>query len=260
MRWVRYRGPGTEPDDRPRLGIVVGDVVHGGTREETVLGRIAAGSLAERGAELRDSPDETVPLADVSLAAPIETPPSFRDFMAFERHVEGMGQLAGASPAVPDVWYRQPLFYFSNPAGLQGPDDDVRMPPGSTVLDFELEIAAVVGSPASGGRLSDLTVDEAARCIVGYALMNDWTARDLQAAEMQGPLGPCKGKDFATSLGPWLLTADEVPGLAEGDASDIAAHRADRRHRLRLRLAEQHGVELRRAGRLRLSRHPAAQR
>ena len=221
MRWVRYR-PATDPGGQPRVGVVAGDHVHGSTDQLCVLNLLADGGLANRGARLLDAPDEIVALTDVSLAAPVETPPSIRDFMAFRQHVEGMGRLAGADPAVPDVWYRQPLYYFSNPACLHGPDEDVAMPPGCEVFDFELEVAAVVGPAPGGGGLNDLTVDQAARCIAGYVLMNDWTARDLQADEMQGPLGPCKGKDFAISLGPWLITADELPGLASGEAVDVA--------------------------------------
>jgi 2-keto-4-pentenoate hydratase/2-oxohepta-3-ene-1,7-dioic acid hydratase in catechol pathway len=181
-----------------------------------VLELVASGSLRDVGARLLGAPQEIVPLAEAWLAPPIETPPSVRDFMAFERHVEGMGRLVGATPSVPEIWYRQPLFYFSNPAGLLGPHDDVTTPPGCQVFDFELEVAAVVGPAPGVPRLADLTVTEAAHCIVGYALMNDWSARDLQAVEMEGPLGPCKGKDSAISLGPWLITAEELPGLAEG--------------------------------------------
>ena len=221
MRWVRYRDAG-DPETRPRLGAVVGDLIHASTQDVSLLGLLGDGHLATYGSRLLSSPDEVVAITDVSLAAPIESPPSIRDFMAFEQHVEGMGRLAGTTPSVPDVWYRQPLFYFSNPACLHGPDDDVAMPPGGEVFDFELEVAAIVGLAPGITRLSDLTVEESARCISGYVLMNDWTARDLQFAEMQGPLGPCKGKDFAISLGPWLLTADELPGLATGESADIA--------------------------------------
>ena len=221
MRWVRYR-PADRPNAQPRVGVVVDDAVHGDADGVTMLALVAAARLDERGEQLRTAPDEVHPLAEVVLAAPIETPPSLRDFMAFEQHVEGMAHLVGATPPVPEIWYRQPLYYFSNPACLLGPNDDVAMPPGCTVFDFELEIAALVGPRPDGGPLADLSVDQAAGAIVGYLLMNDWTARDLQAAEMQGPLGPCKGKDFATSLGPWLLTADELPGLAHGADSGIS--------------------------------------
>jgi 2-keto-4-pentenoate hydratase/2-oxohepta-3-ene-1,7-dioic acid hydratase in catechol pathway len=221
MKWLRYRPASPDHAVPPHLGVVVGDVVHGAGADLSILGLIASGSLGELGKRLFDSPEETVPLTDVIVTAPIQTPPSIRDFMAFEQHVEAMGRLVGATPYVPEVWHRQPLYYFSNPASLVGPYDDVAVPPGCDMFDFELEVAAVVGPAPGLPSLGDLTVAEAARCIVGYTLMNDWTARDLQAVEMQGPLGPCKGKDSAIGLGPWLLTTDEVPGLATGEPSGI---------------------------------------
>jgi 2-keto-4-pentenoate hydratase/2-oxohepta-3-ene-1,7-dioic acid hydratase in catechol pathway len=106
---------------------------------------------------------------------------------------------------VPDAWYTAPTFYFTNPHAVFGPHDDVPMPPGSQVLDFELEVAAVIGRE---GR--DLTPEQARENIVGYTVFNDWSARDLQSAEMKVGLGPCKGKDTATTLGPYLVTADEL--------------------------------------------------
>jgi 2-keto-4-pentenoate hydratase/2-oxohepta-3-ene-1,7-dioic acid hydratase in catechol pathway len=214
MRWVRARHGGDV-----LAGVVVGAGDGGqahALRDVTVLGLVATGGLAEAARRAQEDPDVVVPLTAVELLAPIETPPSIRDFMAFEQHVAGMGLLAGARPTVPDVWRDQPLFYFSNPASLVGPYDDVAMPPGCEVFDFELEVAAVVGPHPDGLPLRDLTPEESAACLVGYVLLNDWSARDLQMREMQGPLGPCKGKDSAITLGPWLLSADELPGLAGG--------------------------------------------
>jgi 2-keto-4-pentenoate hydratase/2-oxohepta-3-ene-1,7-dioic acid hydratase in catechol pathway len=204
VRWVRYR---RTPDPTVRVGVVQDGIVHGGPGSITDL--LARRGLATYATRLLAEAEEVLSLDEVSLLAPVEDPPSVRDFMAFERHVEGMGMLVGAVVSVPDVWYAQPLFYFSNPASILGPNDDVRVPPGCEVFDFELEVAAVVGPLEDGQALSDLTIEEAQRAIVGHVLMNDWSARDLQAAEMQGPLGPCKGKDSAITLGPWLLTADE---------------------------------------------------
>jgi 2-keto-4-pentenoate hydratase/2-oxohepta-3-ene-1,7-dioic acid hydratase in catechol pathway len=131
-----------------------------------------------------------------------------------------MGRLVGAEPRVPDVWYDQPLFYFTNPSSVIGPYDDVRIPPGCAVFDFELEVAAVVGPRPAGAPLTNLSIAEAGEIIAGYVLVNDWSARDLQMREMQGPLGPCKGKDAAITFGPWLVSADELPGLAHG-STDI---------------------------------------
>jgi fumarylacetoacetate (FAA) hydrolase len=137
------------------------------------------------------------PLADVDLRPPVAQPPSIRDFYAFERHVKTARALRGQD--VPQEWYELPVFYFSNPAAVYGPDDDVPYPDGTQELDYELELAAVVGAEGKIG---------------GFTVMNDWSARDLQRAEMKVGLGPAKGKDFATSLGPIVVTPDEFPGTA----------------------------------------------
>ncbi|HEU4450711.1 MAG TPA: fumarylacetoacetate hydrolase family protein [Gaiellaceae bacterium] len=135
-------------------------------------------------------------LADVRLVAPIPHPPSVRDFYAFERHVRSARAERGLEMA--PEWYRIPVFYFSNPAAVHGPDEEVLFPPESSAWDYELEAAAVVGAE---GR------------IAGFTVMNDWSARDLQKMEMAVGLGPAKGKDFATSLGPVLVTTDELGDL-----------------------------------------------
>ena len=134
-------------------------------------------------------------LAEVRLLAPVPSPPSVRDFYAYEGHVRAGFQRRGA-PGIPDAWYEAPVFYFSNPAAVFGPGQAVQRPPSCQMLDFELEIAAVIGSDQQ---------------IAGFALLNDWSARDIQRREMTVGLGPAKGKDFATSLGPWLVSPDELP-------------------------------------------------
>jgi fumarylacetoacetate (FAA) hydrolase len=135
-------------------------------------------------------------LADVRLRAPIPQPPSVRDFYAFEQHVATARATRGLE--VPPEWYGQPVFYFSNPAAIFGPDDEIAFPATSSAWDYELEVAAVIGAEAS---------------IAGFTVLNDWSARDLQRAEMTVGLGPAKGKDFATSLGPVLVTPEELGGL-----------------------------------------------
>lgn len=210
MRWVRYRSAAG-----PRLGVVVGDQVNGSTEADLVQ-LLVDHRLAAAGEQALGRPVEVLPLDEANLMAPVHRPPAIRDFMAFEQHVEGMAMLVEGRPTVPDVWYDQPLFYFSNPASVVGPHDEVAVPPGCAAFDFELEVAAVIGM--GGG---DLTLDDAARSIAGYVLMNDWSARDVQAREMQGPLGPCKGKDSAITLGPWFVSADELPGLATGEPTGI---------------------------------------
>lgn len=110
-----------------------------------------------------------------------------------------------AEAAVPPEWYQAPTFYFTNPYAVVGAFDDVAVPPGSERFDFELEVACVVGRD---GR--SLTPEQARGHVFGYTVLNDWSARDLQSREMRVQLGPVKGKDSATTLGPWLVTADEV--------------------------------------------------
>ena len=134
-------------------------------------------------------------LADVRLHAPVPVPPSVRDFFAYEGHVTTGSRLRGLD-GPPPAWYEQPVFYFSNPAGIVGHQDAVRAPHGSTKLDLELEVAAVLDAE---GR------------IAGFTLLNDFSARDVQRAEMTVGLGPAKGKDFATGLGPFLVTPDDLP-------------------------------------------------
>lgn len=196
-------------------GIVVGDRVvafpHGiGVRDllETGLDR-----ALELGAETEAMTSERDPLvADVRLLPPLR-PVTIRDFVTFEEHVEGM---TAAHGGVPVQWYELPTFYFTNPHSVLGPEDVVVPPAATQRLDFELEIAAVIGAvPGRDG--AHLAPDEAGAHIFGYTIMNDWSARDVQDREMAVRLGPCKGKDFATTLGPVLVTADEVADLVDAD-------------------------------------------
>jgi fumarylacetoacetate (FAA) hydrolase len=154
-------------------------------------------------------------LADVRLSAPVPEPPSVRDFFAFEQHVATARAHRGSE--VPTEWYEIPVFYFSNPAAIYGPDDEVPYPQASEELDYELEVAAVIGT---SGR------------IAGFTVMNDWSARDLQRKEVRVGLGPAKGKDFATSLGPVLVTIDEFDG---GAAEMVARVNGEERSRGNLR-------------------------
>jgi 2-keto-4-pentenoate hydratase/2-oxohepta-3-ene-1,7-dioic acid hydratase in catechol pathway len=174
------------------------------------LVRLGPDRLREEGEHALGQPRRAVPLDEVRLLAPLPEPPTIRDFMVFPDHVEGVGMLFGR-PGIPPVWWEQPVFYFTNPYAVVGPYDEVAMPPGCVDLDFELEVAAVVGRP---GR--DLTPEEAQQTIVGYTIMNDWSSRDLQSREMSVGLGPAKGKDAATTLGPVLVTADELEPFRHG--------------------------------------------
>lgn len=199
MRWVAY----VSPTGDERIGLVLGDSVHGLERPHRLLALLgddgeALSAAAERAAS---DPLEVVALGDVGLLAPITTPPSIRDFMSFEEHVRN------ASGRVHPGWYEVPVFYFTNPAAVHGPRDDVAIAPGSNEFDYELEFAAVIGRPGS-----DLSPAHAADHIAGYMLLCDWSARDLQRVEtsVQPSLGPVKGKDSATSFGPYFVTADEL--------------------------------------------------
>ena len=135
------------------------------------------------------------PAAGVELLAPVPRPPSVRDFFAFERHIATARANRGST--VPAEWYEFPVFYFTNPAAIVGPGVQVPYPAGTAELDYELEVAAVIGPDAE---------------IAGFTIMNDWSARDVQRKEMRVGLGPAKAKDFAISLGPVLVTADEFDG------------------------------------------------
>ncbi|MFI1031276.1 fumarylacetoacetate hydrolase family protein [Streptomyces sp. NPDC020951] len=168
------------------------------------------GALLDAGAATFDVPPGPH-VSEVRLLAPLE-PPTVRDFVTFEEHVEGVRRSVDGVGGVPDAWYDAPTFYFTNPYAIVGAHDDVPMPPGSSVLDFELEVAAVIGRE---GR--DLAPEQARDHIIGYTIFNDWSARDLQTREMQVRLGPCKGKDTAATLGPYLVTADELEPYRDSD-------------------------------------------
>lgn len=191
------------------VGVVTDDGVHLLDHPVTVLDLLRSGDLTEAGRDaLRSRP---VALHDARLLAPLE-PPTVRDFVAFEEHVEGVRKSIDGAGGVAPEWYEAPTFYFTNPYAVIGPDDDVPVPPGSSVLDFELEVAAVIGRE---GR--HLSPERAREHIAGYTIFNDWSARDLQAREMKVNLGPAKGKDTATTLGPWLVTPDELEPYRDAD-------------------------------------------
>ena len=213
MRWVTFTRDGGAHD---HVGLVVDATVHAlppGTSLLALLGddgqRLA--DAAERA--LRD-PAEVHALGDLRLRSPIPAPPTVRDFYAFEQHVKTARKRRGLEMD-PD-WYELPVFYFSNPYAARGDGDEVAVPPGSGELDFELEVAAIIGR---GG--ADLTPEQGEAAIAGFCVMNDWSARDIQRREMKLSMGPVKGKDFATSLGPMLVTPDELADARAGRAYDL---------------------------------------
>jgi fumarylacetoacetate (FAA) hydrolase len=176
----------------------------------------ALGEVLE-GFEPADDDDAAIlDAADLAFGSPILRPASLRDFYAFERHVATMWQRRGQD--VPEAWYRLPIFYFSNVSEVRGPGDPVWAPRGSAELDYELEIAALIDTA-----VRDLPADRAEDAIGGYMVFNDWSARDLQRDETAVRLGPAKGKDFASTLGPWLVTPDELADARAGKGYDLAA-------------------------------------
>jgi len=183
-------------------GIVDGDTVVQ-LAAQTLQSFFTGGGTARHHAEYA--------LADVELRAPVLHPPSVRDFYAFEQHVKTARASRGLD--VPAEWYELPVFYFSNPAAIYGPGDEIPRPPETNELDYELEVAAIIGAE---GRIG------------GFTIMNDFSARDLQRAEMKVGLGPAKGKDFATSLGPIVVTPDEFDGA---DGTMVARVNGEERSR-----------------------------
>jgi fumarylacetoacetate (FAA) hydrolase len=159
-----------------------------------------------------DDDDAVLDADDLVFGPPILRPPSFRDFYAFEGHVATMWRRREAE--VPEAWYRLPVFYFSNTSELRGPDEPVWAPGDSAELDYELEVAVLVDTPAR-----DLPAERAEEAIGGYTILNDWSARDLQRDETTVRLGPAKGKDFASSIGPWLVTPDELAAARRAGAT-----------------------------------------
>lgn len=163
---------------------------------------------------LTAEPEEPMDAADLTFGPPILQPPTFRDFYAFEQHVGTMWRRRNME--IPEAWYRMPIFYFSNVSEMRGPGEAVWAPRGSSELDYELEVAAVVDTP-----VRDLDASRGEEAIGGYTILNDWSARDLQREETTVRLGPAKGKDFASSIGPWLVTPDELADARRGSGYEL---------------------------------------
>lgn len=190
-----------------------------------MLALIEAGATGlDAARKLAAAPRVTHALASVKLLAPIPRPPRLRDFLCFELHVRqsranrylfGMGteRLDPSKVEIPKVWYEKPVYYKGNTFSVVGPEAEVRWPSYSRIIDYELEIGLIVGK---GG--VNIAPKDAPAHIFGYTVFNDFSARDAQYIEMQGQLGPAKGKDFDTgnAFGPWITTADEI-----GDANAL---------------------------------------
>jgi 2-keto-4-pentenoate hydratase/2-oxohepta-3-ene-1,7-dioic acid hydratase in catechol pathway len=221
VTYVLLDGQGAGLD---RVGVLAPDgrIVDLGERFASMLELIAGGSAAlEVARSALGRAQRMLEPNTVRLRAPLPVPPQMRDAMTFETHYrQGMQVMArmraGAAGAlaarlgfvrIPRVWYEQPTYYKCNRFSVIGPEQDVRWPTGAKLMDYELEIAAVIGKAGK-----DIARKDALAHVFGYMIYNDMTARDLQEREMRGHLGPAKGKDFDTGnvLGPWLVTADEI--------------------------------------------------
>jgi 2-keto-4-pentenoate hydratase/2-oxohepta-3-ene-1,7-dioic acid hydratase in catechol pathway len=156
------------------------------------LGAAASGAVPADGARV------VWPHAEVSLRAPLR-PRTLREFSVFEGH------LAAVMGTLPEVWYRMPIYWKGNPNAVFGPEDTLPWPAYSDRLDFELEIAAVIGTAGT-----NIAPGRALEHVAGFTIFNDVSARDIQFREMQFSLGPAKGKDFCNVFGPALVTPDEL--------------------------------------------------
>jgi 2-keto-4-pentenoate hydratase/2-oxohepta-3-ene-1,7-dioic acid hydratase in catechol pathway len=205
MKLARYR---SRRDGEEHVGVVTGLLVtpigpgDGEVGQSLLLATAMSHSASSR-PELPHPVGEPERVDAVDLLAPVPFPPSIRDFYAFEAHVATARRSRGL--AMEPDWYDLPAFYFSNPAAVVGPGAGIAVPPGTSELDYELEVAAVIGVACH-----DVDPHRWLDVVAGFTVMNDWSARDLQRREMALGLGPAKGKDFATSLGPVLATPTEV--------------------------------------------------
>lgn len=206
MRFATY-----EQDGHVHAGVAADDGLHALPDGTTVLDLVRAGLPAALDAGTEALRGPVIQVGSVRLLPPL-SPPTVRDFVTFEEHVEGVVRSVSGEASVVAEWYEAPTFYFTNPYALVGAHDDVAVPPGSALFDFELEVAAVVGRDGES-----LTAEQARDAIFGYTVLNDWSARDLQRREQKVNLGPAKGKDSATTLGPWLVTADELEPYRDDD-------------------------------------------
>lgn len=192
------------------VGVLGDGVIHEleGVHELVELFDAGGVTLREVGTRALGRVDNATSLEGLSFLSPIATPPTVRDFYAFESHVRA-GRASRGLVMEPQ-WYERPVFYFSSPYAVMG-EGDVALPPGCESFDFELEVAAIIGAPGK-----NVTPREGEDLVIGYCVMNDWSARDIQQDEMKLSMGPVKSKDTSTSLGPWLVTKDELDDVREG--------------------------------------------
>ncbi len=215
MKWATFR-TADEPE-LDRVGPVVDGTIFALSPGARLIDLMKDGQTGflQAGEDAIRSPASTHGVADVRLRPPIPNPPSIRDFASFREHIEV--SMRNMKAPLRDDWFEAPVFYFTSPNNLFGDGDVVRVHGDTSQMDYELEICAVVGV---GG--VDIAPSDALGHVAGYAIFNDWSARDLQAAEMRRmPIGPGKGKDAATSIGPFLVTPDELADRISERAFDL---------------------------------------
>lgn len=207
MKWVTF-----EHNGNARVGIVQNSAIHGSGDDRTLLELLRSGPEAMAAvAKAAGSAAPAAAFDEANLLAPLE-PPSVRDFLCFLDHYRNATLNSDLAP----IWTEQPAFYFSNPHATIGPNDPAPISPGCDMFDFEVEVACVIGIDGA-----NLHPDDAEAHIAGYTIFCDWSARDLQLTEMQFGLGPTKGKDGATTLGPMLVTADELADRRAGKGFNL---------------------------------------
>ncbi len=240
MRLVSFAAAGLATGAGRALGALEGDQVLALGRAAVLLGRPEAEAARLATLEsMLDSWSANLPLAQsvaaeaatsagvkataiarrpfdsLTILPPVAHPSAFRDAYCFEEHVKNARARRGLT--VPPEWYEMPIFYYSNPGALMGHRTPVRKPLWTEALDYELELAWVIAAKAR-----DIAAEEWKSVVAGFTILNDWSARDVQRLEMAVGLGPAKGKDFATSLGPALVTLDEFEGAWDGDRVRLA--------------------------------------
>ena len=202
--YQRLLGTGASADAARRLA----SALYPGSMSAAIAAGPTFLTAAARTAGALEEDSSVLSLGEVKWLAPID-PPVMRDCLAFEQHLRNrLTALAAAmnmAPRIPDVYYEKPIYYKGNPLTLIGHQEEAPWPDYSSRMDYELELGFVIGRPGK-----DLTPEQAKAHLFGVTIFNDFSARDIQALEMQGLLGPAKGKDFATALGPWITTADEL--------------------------------------------------
>lgn len=210
MRWVTYE----RSDGGGRVGLLEGDLVLGASTNLTLLGLLEAGmdAMDEVADQTKRRPAETLELEGTKLLSPLQ-PRTIRDGAGFLQHLRNNARVLGND--LDPRFEQYPPFYFGNATAVVGDGDEVGIPYGSQQMDYELEIGAVIGKP---GR--DIARSDAASHIAGYTIFCDWSARDLHMAE-RGLFAPMKGKDFANTFGPALVTPDELADFRSERGYDL---------------------------------------